>query len=79
MKAVADNKFKVIQVGKFFLDKMKNIVGREENAGYQQFLFYPQCLKWLFLQGCKKSRLCCKELTNSHTITPFDAPGEQAF
>ena len=36
LKAFADGKLKVIQKKKFILDKIENIVGKEENAGYQQ-------------------------------------------
>ena len=43
LKAFADDKLKVIQMAKFVLDKIENIVGKEENAGYQHFLLYPQC------------------------------------
>ena len=25
------------------------------------------------------ARDCCKKLTHSHTMTPFDAPGREAF
>ena len=45
LKAFADDKFKVIQIAKIFLDKIENIVGKEENAGYQHFLLFPQCFQ----------------------------------
>ena len=35
--------------------------------------------KRLVLQDHLKSGLCGNELTHSHTMTPFDAPGKQAF
>ena len=34
LKAFADDKLKVIKMAKFLLDKIENIVGKEENAGY---------------------------------------------
>ena len=37
LKAFADDKVKLIQMEKIVLDKIKNIVGKEENAGYQHF------------------------------------------
>ena len=43
LKAFADDKSKVIQMAKFVLDKVENIVGKEENAGYQLFLLFPKC------------------------------------
>ena len=27
----------------FFFDRLENTVGKGENAGYQQFLLFPQC------------------------------------
>ena len=45
LKAFADDKLRVIQMTKFVLDKIENIVGKEENAGYQHFLLFPQCFQ----------------------------------
>ena len=39
----ADDKLKVIQMSKFVLDKTESIVRKEENAGLQHFLLFPQC------------------------------------
>ena len=44
-KAFANDKLKVIQMAKFVLGKIENIVGKEENAGYQHFLLFPQCFQ----------------------------------
>ena len=43
LKAVADSNLKVIQMAKFVLKKIENIVEKEENTGYQHFLVFPQC------------------------------------
>ena len=67
LKAFADKKLKVIQMAKFVLDKNENIVGKEENAGYQHFRLFHQCFRKALT------------LTHSHTMTPFDASGKQAF
>ena len=48
LKAIADEKLKVIQLAKFVLDKTENIVGKEENAGYKHFLLFPQCFQNTF-------------------------------
>ena len=32
-------------MAKFVLDKIENIVGKEENAGHQHFLLFPQCFQ----------------------------------
>ena len=41
-KAFADDKIMVNQKLKL-LEKVENIVGKGENAGYQHFLLFPQC------------------------------------
>ena len=45
LKAFADDKLKVFKIARFLLDKIENIVGKEENAGYQHFLLFPQCFQ----------------------------------
>ena len=45
LKAIADDTSKVIQMANFVLDRIENIVGKEENAGYQYFLLFPQCFQ----------------------------------
>ena len=32
---------------KFAFGRVENIVGKEENAGYQHFLLFSQCFQWL--------------------------------
>ena len=45
----------------FFFDRVENIVGKGENAGYQYFLLFPQCFQNMFYSGLLG--LCGKELT----------------
>ena len=45
LNAFADNNLKVIQMAEYVLDKIENIVGKEENAGYQHFLLLLQCFQ----------------------------------
>ena len=78
-KAFADGKLTVTQKLAFVLERVENIVGKGENACYQHFHLFPQCLQSLLSQGHKKSSLHGKGLTHSHTMTPFDAPWKQAF
>ena len=53
LKGFADDKLEVIQMVKFVLDMIENIVRKEENADYQHFLLFPQCFqKALSLKGC---------------------------
>ena len=39
---------------KFVLDKIQNIVGKEKNAGYQDFLLFPQCFQKALSSGLLK-------------------------
>ena len=39
---------------KFVLEKIENIVGKEENVGYQHFLLFPQCLTKALSSGTIK-------------------------
>ena len=50
-KAFADDKLKVIKMAKFVLDKTENVEGKEEIAGYQHFLLFPQCFQKAFSLG----------------------------
>ena len=48
MKTFADDEIKVTEKLKFDLRRVENIVGKGENAGYQHFLFFPQCFQMTF-------------------------------
>ena len=41
LKAFADDKKNVTERLKFVLERVENILGKGENAGYQHFLFFP--------------------------------------
>ena len=41
LKAFADDKINETEKLKFILEKVENIVGKGENAGYQHFLLFP--------------------------------------
>ena len=53
LKACADNKINVSEKLKFVFDRVENIVGKGENAGYQHFLLFHSVFKRLL-----KSRDC---------------------
>ena len=68
--------------------------GKRRNGLYKQFLLYLQCfllylrqkLSFLLHLICRQQMLSiwtdvkfCRVLTHSHTMTPFDASGKQAF
>ena len=40
-KAFADNNSNVAKMTKFFVKRVENILGKEENAAYQHFLLFP--------------------------------------
>ena len=46
-KAFAGNKLNAAVMMISFLDGLENTVGKGENAGYQQFLLFPQCFQSL--------------------------------
>ena len=66
-------------------------MGKGENAGNQHFLLFPQCFQPFeeqisdfqshsanaFNLDWTKDLSFGKELTHSHTMTPFDARGKQ--
>ena len=43
LKAFADDKINVTYMIIFVFDRVENIVGKGENAGYQHSLLFPQC------------------------------------
>ena len=57
LKAFADDKINVAQKMVSVFDRIENIVGKGENAGYHHFLLFPQCFQDIFL-GVVKSRDC---------------------
>ena len=48
-----------------FLDKVENLVGNGENAGYQHFLLFPQCFQKLDLSGWSKVLTFCGKGLNT--------------
>ena len=51
LNAFADDKINVTEKMISPSDRVENIVGKGENAGYQHFLPFPQCLQKPSLQG----------------------------
>ena len=54
LKAFADDKINVTQKLTFSLGWVENIVGKEESAGYQHFLLFPQCFQKATFSGSLK-------------------------
>ena len=53
LKPFAVDKINVTQTLKFALGRIENIVGESENAGYQEFLLFPQFFKRILLMVVK--------------------------
>ena len=45
LKAFAEDKMNVAKLMIHGLDRAENIVGKEENPGYQHFLLFPPCFQ----------------------------------
>ena len=54
LKAFVDNKLNVTEKLKFVLERVENIVGKGENAGYQPFLLSHNIFKNHLFQGREK-------------------------
>ena len=52
-KAFAYDKLNVAGIMIFVSDRVRNIVGKGESAGYQHFLLFPQCFRKAFFKGCQ--------------------------
>ena len=57
LKALVDDKINVTEKLKFVLGKVENI-GKGENAGYQNFLHFPQCFQKALFVRVVKNRDC---------------------
>ena len=51
LKAFADDKINVAQMIFFVFDRVENIAGKGENAGYQHFLLFSQCFQKASFMG----------------------------
>ena len=50
LKAFADDNLNVAKTVKFLFDRVENIVGKGENAGYQHFLLFLHVFKKVLCQ-----------------------------
>ena len=57
MKALADHTISVTVKLRIVIDRVENIVGNGENAGYQHFLLFPQCFQKAPTTGSLKVRI----------------------
>ena len=54
LKAFADDNVIMAEMVQSFFDKVENIVGKGENAGYQHFLLFLQCFQKSSFSGSLK-------------------------
>ena len=45
LKAFADDKLNIVKMMVSLYDRVEKAVEKRENAGYQHFLFFPQCFQ----------------------------------
>ena len=69
-KEIADDKIIVTQNLTFTFGRVENIVGKGENAGYQYFLFFPQCFQMLSFDDVLKFGIVC--LRDEHDKQIFE-------
>ena len=55
-------------MAKFVLDKVENIMGKEENAGNQHFVLFPQCFQTAFSSGSLKVGIVCGKELKGHSL-----------
>ena len=70
LQVFSDNKFDMLQMVQSFFDRVENIVGKGENAGYHHFLFF-------FQQSFQKA--CFQGALKGGIYTRFDASTADSF
>ena len=68
MKAFADDKINVLEMMIFLSYRVANIVEIGGNAGYQNFLLFPQCFQKPYFSGPLKLGLCGEELNTTQSL-----------
>ena len=71
-KAFADVKINMGKMAEFVFDRVENIAGKGENAGYQHFLLFPQCFPKASFSGLLKVGIMWKMV---ESLKPF--PNDQ--
>ena len=78
-KGIADNNLNVNENLKFALGKDRKHCGKRRKCCLPAFSPFPTMFSKGFFPRVVKSRDCAVKTTHSHTMTPFDASGKQAF
>ena len=72
-KAFADVKIHVTLTIISVFDRVENIVGKGENAGYQYFLFFPQCFQKASFQNSSTGVIVWEWVKESEKFCPVPA------
>ena len=70
-KSKADDKLNVTEKTKVVFEMLENIVGKGENAGYQDLLLFPVFSKCLFFKAVKNQH--CQGLKVALPLVSFDS------
>ena len=79
LKAFADYKLTVAKMTISLSDRVENAGRKEENAGYQHFLLFPQCFPKPSSSGAIKSELFGKDLSLYYRVPTFNNTDTEAF
>ena len=70
LKAFADDKSNFAKKTISLCDRVENTLGKEENAGYQHFLLFPQCFPKPSSIGLLKVRIMCYIKDHTDSLSP---------
>ena len=65
LKEFADDNFKFDEIGRKFVKRVENTVGKEEIASYEQFLYFPQCFQKTCIARHVKPKLVWEKVCNN--------------
>ena len=68
-KGFADDKFNVAKIMISLTDRLENIAGKGENAGYQHFLLFPQCFQKASSVGPWKPGIVWERVKSVSTVS----------
>ena len=75
LKVYEDDKINVIGKLKLVLERVENIVGKGENAGYKHFLLFLQCFQKVPFSGSFKVGFAWQSTVRNKNATSFYKPG----
>ena len=67
LKTLVEDKLNVAEVIGFVSDRLQNIAGKGENAGYQHSILFPQYFQTAFSSGSLKVGIVRYRLLSNHS------------